>query len=118
MKKDKKFIILAVLFAISLGFNVYFLSKITNTNYIKSDKVIERYLLEDPEKEDYTLIKNTLEKFAKDENHLVLTNSGKDVTDEYEDKLFEFYKNKDYKGAKEYVLKEGISIAYSEETVN
>ncbi|MDU4671356.1 MAG: hypothetical protein E6Y30_04725 [Finegoldia magna] len=48
---------------------------------------------------------------------MVLTQDGKDVTKQHEDKLLEFNKNQDYKAAKEYVLNENISIGYSDDNV-
>ncbi len=91
MKNDKKFTIVAILFAISLVCNAYFL-----TNMTKADDT---------------------DTHSKDEKHLVLTQDGKDVTKQHEDKLLEFNKNKDYKAAKEYVLNENISIGYSDDNI-
>lgn len=117
MKNDKKFTIVAILFAISLVCNAYFLTNMTKADDAVTHRIIERYVKENPEKEDDTVIKSALEKFAKDEKHLVLTQDGKDVTKEHEDKLLEFNKDQDYKAAKEYVLNENISIGYSDDNV-
>lgn len=117
MKNDKKFTIVAILFAISLVCNAYFLTNMTKADGAETHRIIERYVQENPEKEDDTLIKSALEKFAKDEKHSVLTQDGQDVTKQHEDKLLEFNKNQDYKAAKEYVLKENISIGYSDDDI-
>lgn len=117
MKNDKKFTIMAILFAVSLVCNAYFLTNMTKADDAETHRIIERYVQENPEKEDDTLIKATLEKFAKDEKHSVLTQDGQDVTKQHEDKLLEFNKNHDYKAAKEYVLKENISIGYSDDNI-
>ena len=107
MKNDKRFTIVAILFAISLVCNAYFLTNMTKADHADTHRIIERYVKENPEKEDDTVIKSALEKFAKDEKHLVLTQDGKDVTKQHED----------YKAAKEYVLNENISIGYSDDNI-
>ncbi len=84
-----------------------------DSNMETNNKIVEKYFKSD-EKQDTTLIQNSLEKFAKDKNHLVLTEDGQDVTAQHEKKLLEFNDNHDYKAAKEYVLKEDISIGYSD----
>ena len=117
MENDKKFTIVAILFAVSLVCNAYFLTNMTKADDAETHRIIERYVQENPEKEDDTLIKSALEKFAKDEKHSVLTQDGQDVTKQHEDKLLEFNKNHDYKAAKEYVLNENISIGYSDDNI-
>lgn len=116
MKKDKKSTILLVLLTLSLCFNIYLLLNLNKDSDETTNKIIERYLEESPGTEDYTLIKTTLENFSKDTNHVVVSESGQDVTKKHEVKLLDFYKNQDYKAAKDYILKENISIGYSDDS--
>lgn len=50
MKNDKKFTIVAILFAISLVCNAYFLTNMTKADDADTHRIIERYVKENPKK--------------------------------------------------------------------
>lgn len=62
MKNDKKFTIVAILFAISLVCNAYFLTNMTKADDADTHRIIERYVKENSEKEDDTVIKSYIRK--------------------------------------------------------
>ncbi|MDU4671355.1 MAG: hypothetical protein E6Y30_04720 [Finegoldia magna] len=48
MKNDKKFTIVAILFAISLVCNAYFLTNMTKADDADTHRIIERYVKKNP----------------------------------------------------------------------
>lgn len=64
--------------------------------------------------EDTTLIEQSLEKYVNQSESLVLDNNGKDVTSKHDLNLKNFYMNKQFDKAKEYVLNNDIIFGWNE----
>lgn len=111
MNNDKKKI-LVVLLIISLLLNCFLAFKLFkngNYNNASNEKMVEDYVNKQPT--DDSTLKEYLSLLAEDNNTKILNKENEDVTDDYKDKLLEFYNNEDFKGAREFMLEKNLSIS-------
>lgn len=109
-KKMKK--TLVTILIISLSLNAFLAFKLFNngtSNNVSNEKIVQKYVNKQPT--DDSTLKEYLSLLAEDDNTKVLNKDNEDVTDEYKDKLLDFYNNKNFSGAREFILEKNLSIS-------
>lgn len=102
------------LLILSLGLNIFMAYKLNSSKEtvanLSKEKALQTYL--DNQEEDNTLITQSLDRLSKDDSVRILSKDNSDVTDVYKERFLELREKEDYKGAKDLMLQENLSISY------